>query len=279
MWLRTPAATIENVGEESSLMKYVMAAMLALGMSIVSSSSPSLATASGPASVTTVGHGLKVTLSIPKASYPTNALVATTITAENVSGKPIGILEDGCSPELRAEVLDKHGKPYPPPVDFFPISCGPYVPPRELKPHTSIKATAIVVLQSGNVRSDLTIQAGKQGETDVPGKVLHLAPVAGRPEHVSLTASPPNPNGGLTATISPVQSGVGPLYIAFYEECDQSNGEQEGYGTLPSHWDKTTGSSLFSGILGSACSREEWHFAAGWIGFPVARFDMSLSNG
>jgi hypothetical protein len=43
-------------------------------------------------------------------------------------------------------VLDKKGQPYPPPVNFYPPSCGPSVPPTALKPGGFLRQTSLVVL-------------------------------------------------------------------------------------------------------------------------------------
>ena len=221
------------------------------------------------------GYGLKVTLSTPESTYPTNALVEATVTVVNISKKPIDVLEGLCKPVLGIDVLDTKGKPYPSPVAFSTDSCPPEYLPDELNPGKSLHDSPFVILQSGLIRSNLAIAGGKTGTIDVIGKTLKLAVVSGQPEHVTLAPAPANPNGGYTASITPVQAHRGHLYVTSYQFCNKSNGEDEGEGDS---WDQESGATVSTDILGSFCSSEKWQFVAGWIGLPVATFLMTVST-
>ena len=58
-----------------------------------------------PVSVTTKSHGLRITLSAPRATYPMNSLLLTTIKVKNVSARTVSILRGGCQTQVRSRIL------------------------------------------------------------------------------------------------------------------------------------------------------------------------------
>jgi hypothetical protein len=231
-----------------------------------------------PAAATIENHGLKITLSAPRGTYPRNALVATSITVKNVSSKSIPILRWACLPSIRTLVLGKKGHPYPPPVNLHPPSCGPSRPSKPLVPGGVLRTTSLVVLRSGSLRADLRIAGGQSGSLAVSGNVLRLTLVPGAAEHVRLTSGTPgHPNAGFTASIRPVQKRAGRLYVASWQSCRQANGTGQDTGTFPGQWLAASRSILRTSILRPSCGHQMWQFAAGWIGHPVAKLDLNVS--
>ena len=232
-----------------------------------------------PVSVTTKSHGLRITLLAPRATYPMNSLVLTTIRVKNVSVRSIGIARAGCLPTIRTDVLDKKGQPYPPPVNSYPASCGPDIGPMMLTPGAVLRETSLVVLRSGWLRADLAIETGNAGSRDIHGKVLGLTLVPAAAEHVTLTyGTPRNPNVGFTATISPTPKGAGRLYVASWQSCGQANGTGEDTGSFPYQWLTASGPTLHTTILHPGCGHQLWQFVAGWIGHPVAKLKVSITT-
>jgi hypothetical protein len=228
--------------------------------------------------VTSTSHGLKITLSVPRATYPENALVATTITVKNISAQAVDIVGAGCLPIAWTEVLDKHGNSYPTPITFHPPSCGPHRRPMVLKPGAVVSTTSIVVLRSGSLRTDLRITSGESGQVDVPGDVLALTLVQAAAEHVALTSGTPgHPDAGFTASVWPVPKAAGSLYITSWQSCRQANGNGEDTGSFPYQWQTATGSILHTTILHPSCVTQTWQFAAGWLGYPVAKLNLGIS--
>lgn len=84
--------------------------------------------------------------------------------------------------------------------------------------------------------------------------------------------------GGFTASIWLVPKNPAELYVASLQRCRQTNGRGEDESTIPGEWSMISGSVLYTNILGPGCAHDEWHFVAGWLGYPVANLDMSVST-
>ncbi|HZT95530.1 MAG TPA: hypothetical protein VFB34_01710 [Chloroflexota bacterium] len=223
---------------------------------------------------TTVTDGLKITLVLPQSSYPKNALAATLIKVRNVSSNGIKLAAGQCFPPIHTDVLNKHGKPFSYPDPFKPPSCGLSGGGRTLKPGQHVRLGSVVVLRSGNLRPSVLIQA-KSTTVTALGKVVKLKLSHAGAEHIALTSGS---NGSFIASITPALSHAGPLYVALYETCKRANGSGQVEGLVPGTWQQRSGSTVSTDVFGPGCVRELWHLVAGWIGFPAAKLDLSISS-
>ena len=229
-------------------------------------------------SSSTVSHGLRITLSVAQPTYSIDGLALTVIAIQNVTGASIGLINSPCTGQYtHTEVLNKKGTPYPWPLPTYVLPC-PLPLPTTLAAGKSVTSDSVVYLQSGTLRADLTIATSKTGDelVDVTGKKLTVKLHAAQPEYATF-ASQPGSVGGFTASIGPVPKDAGKLYYAEVEVC-RSDAGQEIEGAVPGYWQSTSDSWVSTNILGPACTHEEWHVLAGWLGYGTARLDFSATS-
>ena len=227
-----------------------------------------------PVTSTAVSHGVKITLTVRADSYPLRSLVRMVVTVENVSRKVFYVLGSICTGLFtHTLVLNRKGQPYPWPLPTYPIFC-PKVQGSPLEPGKSVVTSSVVFLESGTLQAVANISSRKY---DVTGKPLTVGVYqTSEPEHATLAPISGSP-GKFAASIWPVPKNSGKLYYAEIEQCD--NGHiLGGAGGLPNLWSSTSTSRVTSSILGNTCKHEEWHLIAGWLGYPAARLDFTLTT-
>ncbi|GEM_PF-3743589 len=228
-------------------------------------------TATGPTS-TVVSGGVRIVTSMARAAYPSRALVEVRIRVKNVSSNNIEMSRSACGNAIQAQVLDRKGQVlYPPALPFFPPSCGPHVPPTTLPPGGHLGARAIVILRGRSVRAVVNTTTSQ-----IFGKAVNVKTVMRSPEHMSVST---NANGGYAARVWPWRRSIGRFRFASYESCSYKDGSTEASGSFPGRWSFSNQSTLTTHLLGTQCARgEQWHIVGGWLGYPVARLDLSLTN-
>lgn len=152
-------------------------------------------------------HGLKITLTIRKPSYPKNAPVGTSITVTNVSQKAIQLPDSAGDQPIQTYVYSHETVVYPPAFPQQGVSDGPPAPPEVLKAGKSITVKPIVVLRGDVVRSHVTIVTPKYGDTHIVGKPVFITLTKSDADHVNFM---PHANGqggahgyAYSASISP----------------------------------------------------------------------------
>jgi len=211
-------------------------------------------------------HGLVIRLSVPRRSYPLNALARTTITIRNTSKTPVETYE------VQSEVLQAGGRVlYPPAFAGQPVSDGGPVLWRPcsrsewncLKPGQTRSLDSIVILRSSRVAPLITLITQNNAHPSVLGRAVHVRLTATHPLRVRIT-----PHGSaLVAHVLPVPVHAGKLYSAEEFNCYEKDSSSQ-TGQFPGVWVTTTGSSLRVSLKG--CSKGYlWHFVAGWLGHSV----------
>lgn len=216
-----------------------------------------------------VSRGLELALSLPRRSYPHNALVRVRVSVRNISSHMIRV---GASPAPECEwsgpgveVLSTAGAPlYPPAAPWIMPSCGPPRLPRDLLPGRSLHHATLAVLRSNTIRAVVTLGSGKEIATPL----LHL-PVHDDPAPtLSIQKSPT-----LRLLVTPGTSAQhGPFYFVSGIRC--SGPDQSGFGEATSHWE--LGSAQRDGAfhLIAACDQPmDWVFTGGWLDHPAVSLD------
>lgn len=207
-------------------------------------------------------HGVVVTLTIPRRSYPQDALVRVRLTVRNVSTRPRSLRVGLQAPNVT--VLDSRGN------EAFtsqaPLGADTLIVPKGgpratvLRPGHTFSTNEMIVLRGSRITYSAML--GRIG------KSVHV--VAGTPIRVSLTPEAPPPvvvyatPSLLHATITPSWSSSSRLYVLNQTACATSSVVTLTGGP----WIQVEGSTLTTdaGCAGTVT----WRALAGWIGHPAA---------
>ena len=234
----------------------------------------------GMVSVSSVTHGMRLTLSMDHEINPRNGLVRAQVTVKNMSHQTIPVIVNACLPMLRVDSVSRTGKPVSTNQDWFPASCGPFRRPQPLRPGAIVRADPITVLATPRLRAYLTFQSGKsQNDVEVSSRTLTLRLRSEAAPHVSERSMRAGQGSGFTAKISPAPSGHRLLYTHGHQSCWQANGTGQESGSFPGQWTAISGSTLRFTTPKHGCRTVLWEFTAGWIGHPVVHFKLSIPRG
>lgn len=238
-----------------------------------------IASASSGITVSTTSHGIRLSLVVPKRSYPRNALVRFSVSVKNVSPHRIQVrLGAQCSytnPDI--EVLDvqghlfphipsSHGEPSPqPPTAYNPFpGCERSLGARWLEPGQSAHQRDFAVLGYGHVRAVMMLGAD-------------LAPHAMTPEAQVLLTTGKAPiatfqhsNVGPYVTIQRPLGAGGRLYFVETATCFSASSPVS-LSSSPLWLPVIQGNRVYSGCYG----KQEWHGYAGYLNYPVATIDYT----
>jgi hypothetical protein len=159
--------------------------------------------------VDTITHGVKLSLSIPRQTYPKDALVTVTVRLQNVSRHTLLVL--GNNPSTVSVFDSSHQAVYWPRTPFMDRSfahlSGPRHPPIKLRPRKQLVTSYFVILRGPLLQAQATV--GPQGkEHDIQGPMLSLTLTDEAPPTVTVMETPT-----LHATITPASADSGPLYF------------------------------------------------------------------
>src|SRR5579884_488616 len=223
----------------------------------------------GKQSVTAESHGIRLTLAVPRHSYPDNALVRFGLRLENTTNHTIEVLEQPrvCGyPNPGIDVLTAAGQiVYPPALVPFPaMSCPPPIGTR-LAPHHAIKRRLLVILRDQSLRGTASLERMAGGTASyftlqTPRIAVHLVPTA--PLDVSLSLGA----GTASATITRPAHAAGSLWSEEWTQCrDAGTGDLE---TTVTSWGRLSSPTITADCAGETLS--QWHVVDGWLGYPVA---------
>jgi len=221
------------------------------------------ASASGGLSASTTGHGVRITLSVPQASYPRNALIQASIRVTNLSSHAIEYYPGSiCGGNPEVEVTNNRGiVEYPPAIAGAPIpSCGParlHYP--QIRPGATKVWHSYAILGGAHLQAHISITQS-QLYVYSPTVTAHL--ISAPPLVAALRVSP-----RVTLQITPPTTATGPLLYASWWGCKVSNGAEFGGGGIG--WQEATGDILSPDWDRSCGTQREWHVVAGWVGQPV----------
>jgi len=246
----------------------VFAAMLLTAVSTTSAAVPPVQ----KTVISTVSHGVKLTLMVPRRTYPENALVRVVVTMRNLSRQDVQILGQGmycCFPyTLGAVVRDASGQiVYP--GDRREQTLGPPLFPLTVASRHSMSQRVFLVLRAGRVQGVVQVQKGSDYFTIVtPFVTVRL--VAERVPQVILHAPVADQ---LTATIRPPTHMKGYLYYWGSFGC----GKTYLPAGLPysQPFELSLHSKLTADCSYSAMPVTSWYVLAGWLNHPVVAIDYT----
>ena len=228
------------------------------------------ATASSSITVSTMSHGMRVTLQVPGRTFKRNALVKFSLIVQNVSHHPVltslGPL-CGLTTNPSIEVEDGNGRPAPqlPSISYAGPSCGA-ITGSPLLPQESKLLYVIAVASGAHIRAVLRV-----------GRYLVRA--FGTPRiQIRLTASTPliatihQSNIGPYATVRRPAKAKGPLYVVESAMCGSSTHPRGREVNLV--WSPFLFNRIYSGCVGA----QEWHAVAGYLNYPVATINYTLPS-
>lgn len=225
--------------------------------------------------VSTVSHGVKLTLTASRRDYPKNALIRVSVRLENVSRHWKTIRGGGplCgSNRPSAAVTTSAGLAvYPPAIPSVFSSCGRFLRGTHLPPGGVLRAHPLIILRGNRVQAYATID--NQG-TEITTKplVLHLFP--GVAPQVTITKTP-----FLQAAVRPATAGIKKrLYFLYGYSCPGgSDPADSGIVSRAAgivRWESTTLSQHGAYLFQVGCDNPiAWHVVAGFLNQPVATID------
>lgn len=217
-------------------------------------------------------HGVRLSLSVPRSTYPRNALVQVDIAVRNVSNKTVLVPTSCTGDNPAAQVLRRDGMvTYPPALPLMPgtePSCQMLSPPVPLRPGRTITGKHYVVLRGNSLRAvvnfDLLPGVTSQSNAAVvrvttPSVRVRLIH---RPApHIKLTGAP-----ALHAYVTGASaSNQGPLLYMDWYRCQNIQAT-----TIGGHVATWTPDPQTPVLVPGCDEPVEWHAAAGWLGQPVA---------
>lgn len=215
--------------------------------------------------VDTITHGVKLSLSIPRRTYPRDALVTVTLRLQNVSrhtvpvsvnNYPDAIVLDAAHQEVysaRDPLFDRA---------LFELHGGPGPrPPMKLRPHRTMVGSYFVVLRGPLLEATAVI--GPRGnERGIHGATLPLTLTYEAPPLVTITTIPT-----LHATITPPPGVSASPYFVEQTRC-ADNDIMTGRGWQGANTDVLTPE------FATDCTKPgAWVAVAGWLNHPVASID------
>ncbi len=213
--------------------------------------------------VDTISHHVRLSLIVPKQTYPQNALVRVTVQVQNLSRHLMDLRATSgrfcptTSPGI--QVLNATGTVvYPPQVDSYSI-CTPKPSDAILRPGHVIERRLLVILRARYLQAVVTIGAG------IESAIVPLTLVSGSPPPLAVSHGP-SPH----IDIARQAGDHGPLHYFQVTECRTANSDTV-KGSL--HW-LTSRSRTNSSRLYPDCNpATSWHVTAGYVNQPVATVD------
>lgn len=219
--------------------------------------------------VSTTLDGMRLTLSVPRRSYPRNALIRVAVRMTNRSHltMPLPYLSDTgrpCAPSTVEVFNDHYIVRYPPvvqarPGEPLPVSppCGaPGIEPTQLRPGQTVSGSDLVILRAEDIHA--TVYARRIRVT-TPTVRLVLTPSQPLPVTVSQGA------GGVYATVRPRGTIRSRLYVNSVWECH----EQGMVRVNAEGWGSQSSRRVHSGCSSPAI----WYAAVGYLNRPVGVID------
>jgi hypothetical protein len=217
--------------------------------------------------VDTISHGVKLSLSIPRQTYPKNALVTVTVRLQNVSRHPV--LVSGNNPSTVAVFDSSHQVVYWPNTPFMDQELFDHSVPKrlpiKLAPNKHISTTFFVILWGPFLQAQAMLGAPAK-QHDIRGTFVPLTLTNDVAPAVVVTDAPT-----IHADVTPPPGVSGPLHFVQQKQCTTGNGVS---GTWTG-WDVATSDSLTPGFTSDCSSNRKWIAYVGWLNHPVATIDYA----
>lgn len=261
-WWVTETLLCRSMGWRSIVMKYriVKNLFLVLLMSPFVLTSRTDAANASATIVSTTTRGVKLSLSIPRRTYPRNALVTVTVRLQNVSRHTVLVSVNNYPDAI---VLDStHQEVYSardPLGDRALLELtgpGPR-PPMRVRSHRVLVASYFVVLRGPLLQANAMV--GPRGkEHDIHGPILPLMLTSEAPPPVTVMETPT-----LHAIITPPPGVSAPPYFVERAQC-VDNDIMTGRG-----WQAAPTDDLTPEFATDCTKPGAWVAVAGWLNHPV----------
>lgn len=226
----------------------------------------------GAVTTWTMSGELKLTLAVPRRSYPRNALARVQVTLRNVTDHDVGYLRPGVGPigyaAPQAEVLNAAGKiVFPPAMPYMPALPGPAPFLESLHPGGTLSESEFIVVRGARIRATQRFAPRMTSNVNRPLNTLSTRPILIRltsepAPKLSLHGDPTDPV--LDVTRPP--NVAGPMLRLSYAGCGE-----EPSGPVYSYTDIWITSKL---RLTPGCSPLlGWYVRVAWLNHPVAALD------
>lgn len=211
--------------------------------------------------VSTTTRGVKLSLSIPRRTYPKDALVTVTVRLQNVSrhtvlvsvnNYPNAMVLDSAHHELysaRDSLSDR--------ALFELHGPGPR-PPMKLRTHHGFVISYFVILR-GPLLQAVAMIGSRGKEHDIHGPTLPLTLTDEAPPPVTVTGTPT-----LHATITPPPGVSAPPYFVEHTQCTGNGLVSTGRG-----WQAANSNLLTTEFPSGCVTPHMWIALAGWLNHPV----------
>ncbi len=226
--------------------------------------------------ISTVSHGVKLTLMVPRRVYPENALVRVVVTLRNLSQQDVQISGQGmfCCGQysLGAVVRDTSGQILYA-SDRRETPLGPGLSPLTVAPRHSMSQRVFLVLRADRVQGVVQVQKGSDYFT-VQTPVVTVRLVTERAPRVILHAAVADQ---VTATIRPPTHMKGYLYYLGSYLCGKSD-LPAGLPSSAEPFQLSLHSKLTADCSYSTMPVSSWYALAGWLNHPVVAIDYTQAS-
>jgi hypothetical protein len=217
--------------------------------------------------------GATLTLTIPRRSYPRDALVRVKVVLRNVSHRPMMVgttaATECAQPGPGVEVLDAAGSGlYPPTVPWVMASCGPVPRPIRLLPGHTLHHAILTILRGPLVRGVATLFPGYAVE-EVVTPSLQVTLTNGPAPTLTLITAP-----SLRLVVTPPSSiAHHTFYFVQGSVCPASPPAVQ-YRSAAPRWEPTgTPKNGQFHLIEPCASPVRWVVAGGWLNQPVVTLD------
>lgn len=224
------------------------------------------------ATTTITAHGVRLTVTLPGRTFPSDALVHVTAIARNISHHRLWVLGGGPPSSGKSlpqiQVLSGTEVVYPPALPWYFPYPGPGPSAIPLAPGKTLRSSTYVVLRAPSVIATLTLMRTRTsfGETtDITTRPLAMMLTAPTPPKVTEVTTP----GGPQVEIAPPPGATGKLVYQTAAECAGETGAAQ---TVV--WTRSEGTTFTPGCV----PMQQWHLIAGWPGYTAATVDLSARH-
>jgi hypothetical protein len=225
-----------------------------------------------PLRVGIVSHGLMMSLSVSRQTYPLNSLVLATVIMKNVTSHPahVPLVKAICS-TVQIDVYDAKQRVVFPPT--FPgavnsVSCPLRIPTATLTAGSTRSWQIPVILRGPHLRLSMTLPFGNAPTIATSEITIHLTTSGPMPK-VALHTLP-----RVYADLGFSQPHHGGLYFTDWIACNR------GTSTVGDPWNSPWSISRSGKLvpvwsrLGPCAGQREWHVLAGYLNYPVVAINF-----
>jgi len=215
-----------------------------------------------------VTHGVKLSVSVPRRTYPENALVNVTVRLQNLT--PHNVFMSGNN-GFSVAVLDSgHHLVYSADSPFMDASffaqMGMRRPPVTLRPHRTTARSIFVIMRGPFLQAQVILVARGKSKHQVMGTDLLPLTLTHEPAPTVVVSGSPL----IHAAITPPPGVFTLPYVVEQTQCISN-----GISSTRRGWDAAPGNDLVPVFPLDCISGRKWMAYAGWVNHPIAEVDYS----